>query len=101
MRYYTTGQLALFWFLGAFSFFAFGLFHAEMWGVDHTRARGQFARQLDTTMVAVEIVLHSQDSIVIGDPYNITYEIRVGERLLSGRCHSGMWTPQICRIYQP
>lgn len=47
----------------------------------------------------IEVVRHTNNYPLIGDPHDVTLELKVDGQYLSGRCTSGMFSPMVCRMY--
>jgi len=48
----------------------------------------------------VEMIRHSNDMFLFGNPHDVTYELLVDGKPTSGRCVSGTFSPMVCRLYR-
>lgn len=68
--------------------------------IDHDEARARFAEMEGVDVSDVIIIRHSNSTPIIGHPHDVTYELRINGKSLSGRCTSGDFSPMVCRIYE-
>lgn len=50
---------------------------------------------------SVKVVRHSNNWIVVGDRHDVSFELLIDGKPVSGRCESGLFSPMICRMYNP
>jgi hypothetical protein len=47
----------------------------------------------------IEIIRYSNTALIFGNPYDVTFELKVDGKLVSARCTSGTFSQMVCRIY--
>jgi len=69
--------------------------------VDDDEARARFAEQAQVPLDQVEIVRNTNNTLPWGDLHDVTYELLIEGKSVSGRCTSGWMgtSPLICRLY--
>lgn len=48
---------------------------------------------------AVVIIRKSNDAPIIGNWHDVNYELRINDKIMSGRCVAATFSPMICRLY--
>lgn len=91
------------WFLGGIAILAvvigivfFSCTAVSNW-IDNDEALVRFKELAGTS--EVQIVRHSNSNPILGDPYDVTYELVVKGKPTSGRCTAGELSRMICRLY--
>ena len=59
----------------------------------------RFSEQAQTS--EIEVVRQSNATPIIGDPHDVTFELEVEGKPMTGRCTSAAFSPMICRLYDP
>ncbi|NCS98041.1 MAG: hypothetical protein GW762_05615 [Candidatus Pacebacteria bacterium] len=62
-------------------------------------ATQRFAEFAETTVENVTVVRQTSTNVVFGDPHDVTFELIVNGRHMSGRCTNGWFQPLVCRMY--
>lgn len=47
----------------------------------------------------IVVVRHSNNAFVVGDPLDVTFELLVDSKPVTGRCTAGSFSPMVCRLY--
>lgn len=48
---------------------------------------------------SVEIVRHSNNMLFVGETHDVTFELLVDGKPMTGRCTSGIFSSMVCRLY--
>lgn len=62
-------------------------------------AVARFAEFAETSPENVEVIRHTSNWWLFGDPFDVTFELKVNGRHMSGRCTEGLFQPLVCRMY--
>lgn len=71
-------------------------------GIRHEDARQRFAELAGTNVSQVVIIRHSSSNWWVGDPWDVTYELKINDIPMSGRCFYHMFagrSTMVCRLY--
>jgi hypothetical protein len=101
VRYLALALVGLF-FAVAIGFLIFSIV-STVYGIHNWINIGE-ARQRFVELSGTEdvvIVRHTNEKPIIGDPYDVIFELKVKGKPLSGRCTSGEYSSMVCRLYNP
>ncbi len=63
------------------------------------QAVARFAKLAQVEQSDIVVVRHSNNSVILGDTHDVTFELVVNGIPTSGRCTSGVFSPMVCRLY--
>lgn len=62
-------------------------------------AVARFAEFAETSPDNIEVIRHTSNWWLFGDPFDVTFELKVNGHHMSGRCTEGLFQPLVCRMY--
>lgn len=68
--------------------------------ISYDEALTRFAEIAEVPEEEIEVVHFSNNSFFFGDPNDVTFELRIRGKPVSGRCTSGDFSPMVCRLYE-
>ena len=71
----------------------------ESW-ISIEEATIRFAELAEVPESEILVVRHSNNSFLLGDPNDVTFELRIQGNPVSGRCTSDVFSPMVCRLYE-
>ena len=67
--------------------------------VTQEKAVAKFAYLAEVDENQIVIGASTNNWPMVGDPYDVTYEMEIGGQPLTGQCTDGLFQPLVCRLY--
>lgn len=59
----------------------------------------RFAEQAQVKESEIVVIRNSNNGIIFGDPRDVTFELKINDKPIQGRCTSGIFSQMVCRLY--